>query len=50
MSLEVRFAGSPPAAVSDELAGTVDYGRLHDTEQVEFAVRDNGFDESSSDK
>src|SRR5881227_2723746 len=29
---------------------TVDYGRLHDTEQVEFAVRDNGFDESSSDK
>ena len=29
---------------------TVDYGRLHDTEQVEFAVRGNGRDESSSDK
>jgi len=26
---------------------TVDYGRLHDTEQVEFAVRGNGYDESS---
>jgi inward rectifier potassium channel len=26
---------------------TVDYGRLHDTEQVGFAVRGNGFDESS---
>src|SRR4030095_9366135 len=29
---------------------TVDYGRLHDTEQVEFAVRSNGSDESSTDK
>jgi inward rectifier potassium channel len=29
---------------------TVDYGRLHDTEQVEFAVHGNGYDESSSDK
>jgi inward rectifier potassium channel len=28
---------------------TVDYGRLHDTEQVEFAVRGNGHDESSDD-
>src|SRR5258707_3002606 len=26
---------------------TVDYGRLHDTEQVELAVRGNGYDESS---
>jgi inward rectifier potassium channel len=26
---------------------TVDYGRLHDTEQVKFAVRGNGYDESS---
>ncbi|HMH02981.1 MAG TPA: ion channel [Candidatus Udaeobacter sp.] len=26
---------------------TVDYGRLHDTEQVEFAVRGNGYDKSS---
>ena len=26
---------------------TVDYGRLHDTEQVEFAVRGNGYDQSS---
>jgi len=25
----------------------VDYGRLHDTEQVEFAVRGNGYDKSS---
>jgi inward rectifier potassium channel len=29
---------------------TVDYGRLHDTEPVEFAVRGNGSDESSGDK
>ena len=29
---------------------TVDYGRLHDTEQVEFAVRGNGYDESSDGK
>jgi inward rectifier potassium channel len=29
---------------------TVDYGRLHDTEQVEFAVQGNGYDESSNDK
>src|SRR5437762_2670001 len=29
---------------------TVDYGRLHETEQVEFAIRGNGRDESSSDK
>src|SRR6476659_10100880 len=29
---------------------TVDYGRLHETEQVEFAVHGNGYDESSSDK
>src|ERR1700730_2881559 len=28
---------------------TVDYGRLHDTEQVEFAVHGNGHDKSSSD-
>src|SRR5207302_6166918 len=25
---------------------TVDYGRLHDTEQVEFAVHDNGYNDS----
>jgi inward rectifier potassium channel len=29
---------------------TVDYGRLHDTEQVEFALHSNGYSESSSDK
>jgi inward rectifier potassium channel len=29
---------------------TVDYGRLHDTEPVEFAVRGNGSDESSTTK
>jgi inward rectifier potassium channel len=29
---------------------TVDYGRLHDTEPVELAVRGNGSDESSGDK
>src|SRR5216110_3285111 len=29
---------------------TVDYGRLHDTEQVEFAVRGNGSDVSSTDE
>ena len=29
---------------------TVDYGRLHDTEQVKFAIHGNGYDESSSDK
>ena len=29
---------------------TVDYGRLHDTEQVEFAVQGNGYDESSNDR
>jgi inward rectifier potassium channel len=29
---------------------TVDYGRLHDTERVEFAVHGNGYDEPSSDK
>jgi inward rectifier potassium channel len=29
---------------------TVDYGRLHDTEQVESAVHGNGHDKSSSDK
>jgi inward rectifier potassium channel len=28
---------------------TVDYGRLHDTEKVEFAVHGNGYDESSTD-
>jgi inward rectifier potassium channel len=28
---------------------TVDYGRLHDTEQVKFAVRGNGYNESSDD-
>jgi len=28
----------------------VDYGRLHETEQVEVAIRGNGRDESSSDK
>jgi inward rectifier potassium channel len=27
---------------------TVDYGRLHDTERVEFAVHGNGYDESST--
>src|SRR5215475_9468537 len=29
---------------------TVDYGRLHDTEQVEFRARDNGYNESSRDE
>lgn len=29
---------------------TVDYGRLHDTEQAEFIVRGNGYDESSTDR
>ena len=28
---------------------TVDYGRIHDTERMEFAVHANGYDESSSD-
>jgi hypothetical protein len=28
---------------------TVDYGRLHDTEQVQFAVSRNGDDDSSDD-
>src|SRR6266487_3525320 len=28
---------------------TVDYGRLHDTEQVEFAVHGNGYDGASAD-
>lgn len=28
---------------------TVDYGRLHDTEQVEFAFQSNGYDGSSAD-
>src|SRR5467141_787131 len=29
---------------------TVDYGRLHDTEQVEFAVHGNGYDGASADQ
>src|SRR3989475_3224117 len=29
---------------------TVDYGRLHDTEQVEFAVHSNGYDGASADE
>ncbi len=29
---------------------TVDYGRLHDTEQMEFEVHGNGYDNSSTDK
>ncbi len=28
---------------------TVDYGRLHDTEQMVFAVHGNGYDEPSPD-
>jgi hypothetical protein len=27
----------------------VDYGRLHDTEQVEFAAYSNGYERSSTD-
>src|SRR5947207_7725139 len=29
---------------------TVDYGRLHDTEQVEFAIHGNGYDGASADQ
>ena len=48
---DVRF-GERFVEMYTELGGgrlTVDYGRLHDTEQVEFAVRGNGQIESSDD-
>jgi inward rectifier potassium channel len=49
---DVRF-GERFAEMYTEHGGgrlTVDYGRLHDTEQVEFAVRSNGYDEASTEK
>ena len=49
---DVRF-GERFAEIYTEHGGgrlTVDYGRLHDTEQVEFRARDNGYNESSRDE
>src|SRR2546423_2236466 len=49
---DIRFGGRFVEMYTEHGDGrlTVDYGRLHDTEQVGVAVPANGFDESSSDK
>ena len=46
---DVRFGERFVEIYTEQGGGrlTVDYGRLHDTEQVEFAVRGNGYDKSS---
>src|SRR5437016_14211624 len=47
-----RFGERLAEMSSDHGGGrlTVDYGRLHDTEQVEFAVHGNGYDGASADQ
>src|SRR3989441_2677467 len=49
---DVRFGERFAEMYTEDGGGrlTVDYGRLHETEQVEVAIRGNGRDESSSDK
>src|SRR5437868_2033289 len=49
---DVRFGERFAEMYTEDGGGrlTVDYGRLHETEQVEIAIRGNGRDESSSDK
>jgi inward rectifier potassium channel len=49
---DVRFGQRFVEIYTEDGGGrlTVDYGRLHDTEQVEFTVRGNGYDEPPSNK
>jgi inward rectifier potassium channel len=49
---DVRFGERFVEMYTEDGGGrlTVDYGRLHDTEQMEVAVHSNGYDEPSTDK
>src|SRR5205823_272935 len=51
-SRDVRFGERFVEMYTEHGGGrlTVDYGRLHDTEQMEFAVHGNGYGDSSTTK